>query len=389
MIVGILKSYKGIAYHKGLKEVHAFASTGTIRTSYSSDYGVTWSDSGVDISSESWTIGDYSSEHKCLVATNGSGVTNQFGYSFNGRNWFYSSPGAQSWESICAFGKRVIMCSLGGANRVSYTDDLINWTSVSVAASDANAWKGIAAGDGILFLVSASGATLSNAAAYSVDGGDSWTLVDTGPIETGTDYRDVIFANGAFAAAGRWGTYNSFVTDHVKDFTFKPLQNGQSVYDQSNKWTWTKQGGVLRPSFEFVLRGVTAVTTTDETVSEYLYLDPADTDIIAALPAGWGASVEIEVSASFDNNGYAILSSRTFWSSQGIAYSTSWTTEANTFAGSLTVDTTPSVTLIAGTFGVRVQASHTTASWVGVVGNMEWVATIRGVPRMPVPNVVC
>lgn len=257
--VGIFKNYKNLAYFPLEDKVFASASTGSPRLSYSSD-GETWSDSGITLTEETWTLIEYSYFHKKLVILNGSSATNQFGYSSNGLDWEYSSPSSGlSWESICSFEDRIITCSLTGSpNRVFYTDDLVNWTAIEVSPSDVNPWKGIDFADGILYMVSAAGA-----AAYSLDRGDTWTLVTT----ENTDFRDITYApdRGEFAAIGRNGTYRSFVTDKITDYLFDVAAEGQHVYDIAAMNDCLFHDNEWKRQFSWIATGTTTCAAGNDT----------------------------------------------------------------------------------------------------------------------------
>ena len=130
-------------------------------------------------------------------------------------------PSSQTWYSV-AYGNGVFVAVAYNSTAAAYsTDGGVTWTASTLPSSQA--WQSIAYGNGA-FVAVAYGST---AAAYSTNGGVTWTASTLPSIE---NWQSIAYGNGAFVAVAYGSTAAAYSTNGGVTWTASTLPSSQFWY---------------------------------------------------------------------------------------------------------------------------------------------------------------
>jgi hypothetical protein len=181
--LGLLPSssaWSSIAYGAG-KFVVASSSTNVI---YSED-GINWNTSTLPFSVKNITYGN-----GVFVAVYSIGAATQGLYSSDGINWNIFTHTLPRASGVVYGDGRFIVTS-GGGNQISYSDNLINWTVVTLPVTSGSI-RDITFGEGVFCIASNNTASIF----VSTDKGVTWTSSSAGH----TSLERIIYGKGMFVA---------------------------------------------------------------------------------------------------------------------------------------------------------------------------------------------
>ena len=162
---------------------------------YSSD-GISWQLASPAIAGQTWYSVTYGDGKFVAVASAGS---NPGMYSTDGANWYYSNTngiGTYAWKSVTYGNGKFV--AVGPAGTSSYSTDGINWNDSSNFPGTSG-WNSVTYGNGLFLAVTNGGA---QRVGYSEDG-INWTLTEASD-ESGWMY--VVYGNDKFVAVANSGT---------------------------------------------------------------------------------------------------------------------------------------------------------------------------------------
>ena len=203
-----------------------FVAVGTNSIMYSAD-GVTWSNAAAV--SGNWYSVTYGDGKFVAVSEYSSSAGQQVMYSSNGTSWTTANGiPTNQWCSVTYGNGKFVAVSNTQSNRVMYSTDAINWTSVQ-SADDNQRWWSITYADGKFVSVERDS---NGKAMYSTDG-INWSLASV----PASSWRSITYGDGKFVAISGSGTSNDIMysTDGI-NWT----STGQA---QSQGWQSVTYGG--------------------------------------------------------------------------------------------------------------------------------------------------
>jgi len=222
---------------------------------YSSDYGNTWTKPTLPVSDQ-WRGGGYINGYYVVVGltnavystdlvnwntfslANLGGASNYWTqvsvvngtlYAIRGTSGYYTNDGI-NWSLITTlpFTYNAFFKYLNGKywvssnSGLSYSTDLVNWTSVTLP--EAGAWTNLGYGNGVYVSIAGNGTTNG---AYSTDG-VTW---NSSTLPTGNSYSDIQYFNGKFVALASGNTTNGvYSTDGIHWTAFSRGYGSQGFY---------------------------------------------------------------------------------------------------------------------------------------------------------------
>ena len=181
-----------VAYSRGEEDSRIMRST---------NGGIDWTEVTTSFTGEKY-FGVAYGDGKFVAVSDKSTYGNTIVYSTDlGLTWQEASGYAagtetnKGYKGIAYGGGRFVAVADGGNQRVSYSTDGINWTNVTVPASD---WQSVAYGDGTWVATAWQGS--ADHVMYSTDDAQTWTTTSSGV--TTQQWFDVAYGDGKFVAAG-------------------------------------------------------------------------------------------------------------------------------------------------------------------------------------------
>ena len=127
-------------------------------------------------------------------------------------------PSSQSWSSVAYGNGAFVAVAYGSAAAAYSTDGGHTWTASTLPSSQS--WYSVAYGNGAFVAVA-----YGSAAAYSTDGGHTWTA---STLPSSQSWYSVAYGNGAFVAVTNGSAAAAYSTDGGVSWTAATLPSSQS-----------------------------------------------------------------------------------------------------------------------------------------------------------------
>jgi len=192
-------------------EVHPVVAAGVANIAAYSNDGINWLSSASLGSAGTNEALAYGGGLYLMVRLNGT----ESRRSTDAINWTLGTvPASRPW-AIAAYGKGRFVVFANAIDKMIYSDDGVNWTEVTLPVNPVGGWPGLAFGNG-RFVASYSDA--SEGSVYSTDGA-VWTLGGTVPVIVGC----MGYGNGVFVVLATAGTNAAYSTDGGLSWSTTPI----------------------------------------------------------------------------------------------------------------------------------------------------------------------